>query len=143
MDLWNNDVGIKLAAKNRTRLELLAAVKLALENGYLIISTSDTRKYLGEKVEVPSGESSVVKLAEEEGGRNSHFFDFSRQKGLTREQFVTAIKNGEYSAYHVRRIDGVEYPVSNLDDDDSNNLGSLANLKKTIITVSYGGPTRT
>lgn len=122
MDLWNNDIGIKLALKHDTRTELLIAIREALNSGELIIDTEDERRYFGEEVTPPSGLYPVIKLAEDDKGRNSHFFDFDKKEGLTRENFVAAIKDGKYPKYHIRNVDGIEYPASNPDDKSGNNL---------------------
>ncbi len=55
-------------------------------------------------------------------GRNQKFYDNYTNEDMTRAQFVKQIKNGNYSQYHVRNINGVETPVSNPDSSKNNNL---------------------
>ncbi|WP_311376165.1 DUF3892 domain-containing protein [Anaerococcus lactolyticus] len=55
-------------------------------------------------------------------GRNTHFKDTKSGRYMTRQDFVKAIKAGNYSNYHVRMINGVATPVSNPDKSKNNNL---------------------
>lgn len=41
---------------------------------------------------------------------------------MTRNQFVKSINNGNYNNYHVRKINGIDTPVSNPDKSKNNNL---------------------
>ena len=45
-------------------------------------------------------------------GRNTNFRDNVTGANMTRPQFVKQIKNGNYENYHVRKINGVDTPVS-------------------------------
>lgn len=56
-------------------------------------------------------------------GRNTNFRDNVTGANMTRPQFVKQIKNGNYEHYHVRKINGVDTPVSNPDRSKNNNLG--------------------
>ncbi len=56
-------------------------------------------------------------------GRNTNFRDNVTGANMTRPQFVKQIKNGNYENYHVRKINGVDTPVSNPDRSKNNNLG--------------------
>ena len=56
-------------------------------------------------------------------GRNTKFRDNVTGANMTRPQFVKQIKNGNYENYHVRKINGVDTPVSNPDRSKNNNLG--------------------
>lgn len=56
-------------------------------------------------------------------GRNQKFHDNYNNKNMNRQVFVKEIKNGSYKNYHVRKINGLETPVSNPDRSTSNNLG--------------------
>lgn len=56
-------------------------------------------------------------------GRNTHFRDNYTGKNMTRKQLVNNIKKGNYSGYHIRKIHGIETPVSNPDKSKNNNLG--------------------
>tara|TARA_Y100000590_G_C15269184_1_gene844330 strand:- start:127 stop:357 length:231 start_codon:yes stop_codon:yes gene_type:complete len=64
----------------------------------------------------------IVVLTEDEKGRNQLFFDLFMQKSLTREEFVTKIKENEYPGYFIKIINGIETPVSKPDDHNTNNL---------------------
>ena len=59
---------------------------------------------------------------EDENGRNTNFYDNVTDKGMTLNQFVKAIENGNYPDYHLRVINGVKTPVSNPDKNANNNL---------------------
>ena len=48
MDYWNNEVGRKYGKKAKSRQELAELLQKALENGELIISLDDPRKFGGE-----------------------------------------------------------------------------------------------
>jgi hypothetical protein len=63
-------------------------------------------------------------ISESESGRNQTFVDTRTRKEMTRAEFVREIKQGNYPAYHVRRINGVETQVSNPDESEGNNLDS-------------------
>ena len=60
---------------------------------------------------------------ESDTGRNERFMDTVSGRYMSREQFVTAIKNGNYDDYHVRRINGVNTPCSNPNNKVKDNLG--------------------
>lgn len=63
---------------------------------------------------------SVIK--ESDSGRNQCFHDNFKDKDMSRAQFVKEIKKGAYENYHIRKINGVETPVSNPDSNKNNNL---------------------
>lgn len=56
-------------------------------------------------------------------GRNIRFRDNRTGSTMTRSQLVRKIENGDYSHYHVRKINGIKTPVSNPDATTNNNLG--------------------
>jgi hypothetical protein len=60
---------------------------------------------------------------ESNSGRNQQFHDNYTGDDMTRKQFVDKIRNGDYPNYHVRKINGVDTPVSNPDSSENNNLG--------------------
>jgi len=60
---------------------------------------------------------------ENDTGRNLRFRDNYKNKSMTNKQFVQQIKSGKYEKYHVRKINGVDTPVSNPDKTKNNNLG--------------------
>jgi uncharacterized protein DUF3892 len=59
---------------------------------------------------------------ESDTGRNTRFKDNYNGKSMTTKQFVNQIKSGNYENYHIRKINGVETPVSNPDKTKDNNL---------------------
>lgn len=61
--------------------------------------------------------------SENPNGRNTTFKDNYTKTNMTRTQFVQKIENGEYPNYHIRKINGVDTPVSNPDKSKNNNLG--------------------
>lgn len=63
---------------------------------------------------------SVIK--ESGSGRNQQFHDNFKDKNMSRAQFVREIKGGEYDNYHIRKINGIDTPVSNPDSSKNNNL---------------------
>lgn len=63
---------------------------------------------------------SVIK--ESGSGRNQQFHDNFKDKNMSRAQFVREIKGGEYDNYHIRKINGIDTPVSNPDASKNNNL---------------------
>ena len=62
-------------------------------------------------------------INESDTGRNLGFKDTRTGEEMTRAEFVQQIKQGNYSNYHVREVNGVETPVSNPDQSENNNLG--------------------
>ena len=64
----------------------------------------------------------VVVLKENKKGRNEVFLDLIKNIMFSRDEFVAAIKSGEYPAYTVKMINGLPTPVSKPDGTDSNNL---------------------
>lgn len=59
---------------------------------------------------------------EDNKGRNQTFRDNYNKTDMTRKEFVSKIKQGNYDNYHVRKINGVDTPVSNPDSSKNNNL---------------------
>lgn len=64
----------------------------------------------------------VSTVSQTKTGRNTRFKDNFKGNSMTRSQFVKKIKNGSYSKYHVRNINGVATPASNPDGSKNNNL---------------------
>ena len=62
-------------------------------------------------------------VQESSTGRNQKFIDTNNGKTMTRAQFSNEIKQGHYQGYHVRKINGLNTPVSNPDKSAKNNLG--------------------
>jgi hypothetical protein len=123
MDLWNNKVGRILGLKAKTRAELADLVRKALSDGELIVALDDPRRFTERVPPKPQGNQSVIVLKENNKGGNEYFFDFNTSKVLSRIEFVEGIKAGHFPGYELRRINGVDFPVSKKDDDSTNNLG--------------------
>jgi hypothetical protein len=65
-----------------------------------------------------------VKVTQEDpSGRNERFHDPARSRDMSRAEFVNRIQNGQYPEYHVRKVHGLNTPVSNPDRSEGNNLG--------------------
>ncbi len=65
----------------------------------------------------------LIKTDETSTGRNTKFLDTKTNETMTRAATVKKIENGEYSNYHIRKINGTKTPVSNPDKTKNNNLG--------------------
>ncbi|MDD4029722.1 MAG: hypothetical protein PHX86_08505 [Caldisericia bacterium] len=65
---------------------------------------------------------SVRVTSESDSGRNQKFHDDKTGKNMTRAQFVQEIKQGNFPDYHVRKVNGLQTPVSNPDRKEGNNL---------------------
>ena len=123
MDKWNNEVGRKYGKNTKSREELAKLLQKALENGELIISLDDPRKFGGETSFQFDSNKPVIVLKETETGRNELFCDLSNGNIFDREGFVVAIGSGKYPGYAVASIDGLATPMSKSDGIASNNLG--------------------
>lgn len=65
-----------------------------------------------------------ISVTKESGtGRNERFRDNKTNKEMSRTEFVSEIKKGNFDNYHVRIVDGKQTPVSNPDKSENNNLG--------------------
>lgn len=122
MDLWNNKIGRDYAKKFTSREDLLKQIHQALIQGELIISLEDDREYKGSQSSPLNKSKPVIVLKENKQGRNEVFFDLILNKVLTREEFVTKIKDGEYKDYFIKVIHGVDTPFSKPDSRQNNNL---------------------
>ena len=56
----------------------------------------------------------VTVTKESNTGRNQKFHDNYTGADMSRPDFVKQIENGNYSNYHVRNINGVKTPVSQI-----------------------------
>lgn len=65
----------------------------------------------------------VKVIQEDDSGRNERFKDCTSGNEMTRNQFVREIKKGNYEEYYVRKINGLDTPVSKPDGNEKNNLG--------------------
>jgi hypothetical protein len=64
-----------------------------------------------------------VKVTKEtDSGRNAAFHDNFTGDDMSRSEFVQKIKTGEYENYHIRKVNGVDTPVSNPDSKHNNTL---------------------
>ncbi|WP_027827136.1 hypothetical protein [Ligilactobacillus saerimneri] len=61
--------------------------------------------------------------SESKSGRNLTFHDNFKGHDMTRAQFVNEIRNGNYKNYSVRKMNGINTPVSKPDKSRNNNLG--------------------
>lgn len=69
------------------------------------------------------GRKRVTVIKETDSGRNTNFKDNFTGTGMNRSDFVRSIKKGNYPNYHVRKINGIDTPISNPDNSKNNNLG--------------------
>ena len=123
MDLWNNAVGRSYGKKARIGKELFDFLIKALKAGELIIDLKDKRKYKGEKSIKRIPKSFVIKIKETKTGANIEFFDVRKKLLMTKENFISAIKQGKYPGYAVRKHLSGEFPYSTRDRFSFNNLG--------------------
>lgn len=65
---------------------------------------------------------SVHVTVEDDSGRNQRFHDDKSGKNMSRAEFVKQIEEGRFPDYHVRKINGLNTPVSNPDRSEGNNL---------------------
>jgi hypothetical protein len=123
MDLWNNAVGRKYAKKVKSRKDLADKLKTALEDGELIITPADTRKYEGKTSFDFDPQKPVIVLEENEIGRNAYFLNLKSGEMMDRETFVNQIQAGKYPGYTVANINELATPMSKPDGTADNNLG--------------------
>ena len=123
MDYWNNDIGRKYGKTAKSRKELAELLQKALENGELIISLDDPRKFEKKISFQVDSSKPVVVLKESETGRNELFFNLLSGDIFDRVSFVSSIESGAYPGYLVANIDGLATPMSKPDGITSNNLG--------------------
>jgi hypothetical protein len=67
--------------------------------------------------------SFVIKIKETKTGANIEFFDVRKKLLMTKENFISAIKQGKYPGYAVRKHQSGEFPYSTRDRFSFNNLG--------------------
>jgi hypothetical protein len=123
MDLWNNAVGRRYAAKYKDKAKLLEGLRDALRKGEFIITPKDDRIYEGASHFEIDANKPIIVLDESRTGRNEVFYDVAQKKSLSRSELVSAISSGRYSGYSLRNINGLETPVSKTDGQELNNLG--------------------
>lgn len=123
MDLWNNAIGRKVAKKAKTRRELFDSLIIEMKKGSLILNPRDERKYRGEKAIRRKPKTFVIKILENRTGANIEFLDMKRRIVLTKEEFIQAIRKGQYPGYAVKKHTSGEFPYSTRDKFSFNNLG--------------------
>lgn len=123
MDLWNNAIGRKIAKKAKTRRELFDLLLIELKKGGLILDPRDERKYRGDRAIKRRPKSFVIKILENRTGANIEFLDMKRRIVLTKEEFIQAIRKGQYPGYAVKKHLSGEFPYSTRDKFSFNNLG--------------------
>ena len=125
MDLWNNKIGRKYGKKSKTRKELFLHLLEALKKRELIIDLDDSReyKYLKNTYVKKNRQGLVIVLEENEKGENITFLDIEKKLILSKDEFISGIKNEVYKNYELRNIKGRETPVSKKDGLHFNNLG--------------------
>ena len=69
------------------------------------------------------GKKRVIVTSESDSGRNQRFHDNRTGQDMTRAQFVKEIRKGNFDDYHVRKINGLDTPVSNPNAREGDNLG--------------------
>ena len=102
MDLWNNAVGRKYGKKVKGRQQLFEELLKALKKSELITDPNDMREYTGLPYlgTVPAG--IVVVIGKDKNGRNILFYDLQRKLVLSRADFVSQIREGNYPRYVLR-----------------------------------------
>ena len=123
MDYWNNAVGRKYGKQTKSRNTLAELLKKALEDGEMIISLDDLRKFNDKTSFQFDPNKPVIVLKENETGRNELFCDVSTGEIFEKETFVGAIEAGRYPGYTIASTDGLTTPMSKPDGMVSNNLG--------------------
>ncbi|MBL7665307.1 MAG: hypothetical protein JNM93_09245 [Bacteriovoracaceae bacterium] len=123
MDLWNNALGRQYGKKHKRGEDLFFALLKALKNGELIITPQDSRKYKGAKAIKRLPKSLVIKIQENITGANIEFFDVRNKIVMNKEEFITAIKVGNYPGYAIKKHVSGDYPYSTRDRFSFNNLG--------------------
>jgi hypothetical protein len=123
MDLWNNRIGRKLGLKTSGKLKLFKLILKALKNGELIIDPENdlrVNQALSTKVQT---KNKVFVVKESKKGKNLTYFDFEKLVILSKDEFISEIKIGNYPFYKIRIVKGDETPVSKKDKNIPNNLG--------------------
>lgn len=123
MDLWNNRVGRKYGTKTRGRKTLLKLIHQALKRGELIVDLKDPRTFAGVTTPPKRMSKPIVSLEKSKSGRNETYYDLLKRIVMTREELVAYILAGNYRGYSVKRIRGIETPVSKRDGKRINNIG--------------------
>lgn len=123
MDLWNNAFGRKVERKIKTWRGLYESLLKAMKDGDLILTPTDLRRYRGEKRIKRIPKSFVIKIKENKSGANVEFLDVRQRKVLSKDEFIQAIRKGQYPGYAVRKHHSGDFPYSTRDRFSFNNLG--------------------
>ena len=123
MDLWNNRIGRKLGLKTSGKLKLFKLILKALENGELIIDPENDPRVNQVSIIKVQTKNKVFVVKESKKGKNLTYFDFEKSVILSKGEFISEIKIGNYPFYEIRIIKGDETPVSKKDKNIPNNLG--------------------
>lgn len=123
MDLWNNRIGRKLGLKTSGKLRLFKLVLKALKNGELIIDPENDPRINEVSSSKINIKNKVFVVKESKKGKNLSYFDFEKSLILSRSEFISEIKTGNYPFYEIRVVKGDETPVSRKDKNIPNNLG--------------------
>lgn len=83
----------------------------------------DKRNYTGLPFLGTAQPGSGILLQQEKRGKNVQFFDVFQKRILSRHEFVSQIRNGNYPRYEMRTINGAAIPCSKRDLKPDNNLG--------------------
>lgn len=65
----------------------------------------------------------IIVTEESPSGRNKVFYNPNTNEEMKRTEFVKEIKEGKHPNYVVKKINGLDTPVSKPDGKTSNNLG--------------------
>ncbi len=123
MDLWNNRIGRKIGLKTSGKLKLFKLILKALKNGELIIDPeNDPRINEVSSIKI-NIKNKVFVVKESKKGKNLFYFDFEKSLILSRSEFISEIKTGNYPFYEIRIVKGDETPVSKKNKNIPNNLG--------------------
>jgi hypothetical protein len=123
MDLWNNRIGRKLGLKTSGKLKLFKLILKALKKGELIIDPENDPRINEVSSSKSFTKNKVFVVKESKKGKNLTYFDFEKLIILSRSEFISEIKMGNYPFYEIRIVKGDETPVSKKDKNIPNNLG--------------------
>jgi hypothetical protein len=123
MDLWNNSVGRIYGKKFKRGKDLFTELLKAIDEGKLILTPTDKRKYKGAKSINRLPKSFVIKIKENKSGANTEFLDVRNKIVMSKNEFILAIKGGKYPGYAIRKHISGEFPYSTRDRFSFNNLG--------------------
>lgn len=123
MDLWNNRIGRKLGLKTSGKLKLFKLILKALKNGELIIDPENDLRINEVSSSKSITKNKVFVVKESKKGKNLNYFDIEKSLILSRSEFISEIKMGNYPFYEIRIVKGDETPVSKKDKNIPNNLG--------------------